>query len=331
METVKTDRTAFSEVYEPIREELARVRALLEQEFSGRPDGVSGPLGHISSYGGKQIRPALVLLAGKCCGELNEGHVYLGAVVELVHTATLVHDDILDRADRRRGLPTVHTAWGTETSVTLGDYLFSRAFQVLARFDGELCLPLLTRATNRMCEGELTQFRSRFDPAPTEAAYLAIAEQKTASLFGVSAQLGARLSGAPARQTERFCQFGLKLGLAFRIADDCLDIVGDEDLVGKTLGTDLGRGTSTLPIIRLMEQLSPSARQRLELAARTGRSGTLLAEFRELAQQHGVIASSLDTARELARRAQREIGSLPDSASCRSLHRLCERVASREH
>lgn len=318
------------DIYAPVRAELSRVEEVLAEELAVHAPRVRELLEHVTSYRGKRMRPALALLTAKCLGRLGEGHIFLATIVELIHTATLVHDDILDEAQMRRGIPTVSAKWGTEISVLLGDYLFSRAFSVLARFDGAACLGQLTRTTNMMCEGELVQLRSRYDLDLDESLYLHIAELKTAALCGVSARLGARLAGAPAEVEESFYQFGLKLGTAFQITDDCLDITGTENVVGKSLGTDLTQGKLTLPAIRLLQRLSPSERAEVAQMVQQGFPAPQRARFQELARKHASVESSLETARQLLLEGRAHLRNVPESAAKRSLYCLCDYILARE-
>ncbi len=203
--------------------------------------------------GGKRLRPALLLLAAKACGQVNAQHLTLAAVVEMVHTATLVHDDVLDEASVRRHLATVNARWDNEASVLLGDFLFSHAFYLASTLESTLACQLIGRATNVVCEGEIRQKGSRGDFALDEATYFEILDAKTAALCACCCQLGAHFAGADESMTQRLTQFGRKLGIAFQIADDLLDVVGNETTVGKSLGTDLEKQKPTLPLIRALQ------------------------------------------------------------------------------
>lgn len=287
-------------------------------------------MAHVSSFRGKRLRPALALLAGKCFGETDGAHIHLSVFVELIHTATLIHDDILDEAELRRGIPTVSAKWGTGISVLLGDYVFSKAFSVFSQFDGMSCLPYVAETTNLMCEGELMQLHCRYDMDLTEELYLKIAEQKTASLCGLSARLGARLAGASEPETEALRRFGLRFGLAFQLTDDCLDLMGRERVVGKSLGTDLMQGKLTLPTIRLIKMLAPEEREEVAGIIRDGFPEHSRPRLRELATRYGAVESSLETARQLVREGQQALGCIPDSPARQSLIGLADIILSRE-
>src|SRR5262249_40256168 len=212
---------------------------------------------HSSELRGKRLRPALVLLAGQACGGTRPAHPVVAAVVEMIHTATLVHDDILDEASVRRHAATVNAEWGNETAVLLGDYLFTHAFHLAASLDSTRACRWIGHATNKVCEGEMQQVHHRGDLDLDEAGYFAIIEGKTAELTAVSCRLGASSAGASDATVAGLERYGRNLGIAFQIADDVLDIWGDERVTGKSLGTDLEKQKLTLPIILLLRLVEP--------------------------------------------------------------------------
>ncbi|MDP6358062.1 MAG: polyprenyl synthetase family protein [Planctomycetota bacterium] len=320
----------LQDIYAPVQDDLQRVEELLDRELSAHSGKIKDLLDHVTSFRGKRMRPALALLAGKCFDRVDTAHIYAGSVMELIHSATLVHDDILDEAQIRRGIPTISAIWGTEISVLLGDYIFSRAFAVIAEFDGSVCLPYITRTTDKMCEGELIQLKSRYDLDLTEEMYLKIAELKTASLCALSTQLGALLAGADRDSVDSFYEFGLKLGLAFQITDDCLDITGEEDIVGKSLGTDLGQGKLTLPAIRLLQRLDGDRRNEIKALMQDGLSDESRPLFRELIQEYCTVESSLDTAGALIEEGWQRLEDVPDSDAKQGLRALGEYILSRD-
>lgn len=231
---------------------LERVEHRLQQELQSRYECLAPILRHGVLLGGKRLRPALVLLAGGAGGQISETHVVIATVLEMIHTATLVHDDVLDGADQRRHLPTVNAKWDQQTSILLGDYLFAQSFYLAASLgDVDVC-QLIGEAARQVCEGELRQIHSQGDLELDEQAYLSIIHGKTAELCAVACRLGAKYAGAREQEIESLQQFGTALGIAFQIADDYLDLWGDVGQTGKTLGTDLLQGKLTLPIIRLL-------------------------------------------------------------------------------
>src|SRR6266568_4164137 len=238
--------------FAPIQSDLEEVERLLAETISSRQSGLSPLISHLEHYRGKRLRPALLLLVARACGRVTPAHHVLGAVVEMIHTATLVHDDVLDEAAVRRHAATINAGWGNQTSILLGDYLFTHAFHLASTVDARACR-LIGEATNRVCEGELHQTVQRGNWTLTERDYLDIVEAKTAELTSCCARLGALYSGAEPEIVESLARYGRWLGIAFQIADDLLDLVGEEKATGKSLGTDVEQQKLTLPLIRLLQ------------------------------------------------------------------------------
>lgn len=243
-------------IYEPIEREIDALNNYLEEEFQSTEPFVHALLMHIARFRGKQIRPACVFLAGKWLGEVSGDHIKTAGVVELIHTATLVHDDVLDDSSLRRRVETVNKRWGERAAVLLGDFIYSRGFSISTEVEG--VSRLLADTTHTICEGELLQIGSTFDTTLSEERYNEIIRKKTASLYAMSCRVGGMLAGGGNKELAALEQFGEKLGMAFQIADDALDITGEEHVVGKSLGTDLKKGKMTLPLIRLRDTLQGS-------------------------------------------------------------------------
>ncbi|MFQ5655812.1 MAG: polyprenyl synthetase family protein [Planctomycetota bacterium] len=239
--------------YRPIEREMEALNRLLHTEFRSPEPFLEELLVHIACFRGKQIRPACLFLAARCVGDTSESHITSGAVVELIHTATLVHDDLLDDARLRRRVETVNKRWGERAAVLLGDFIYSRGFSLSTEVEG--VSKLLADTTHTICEGELLQVGSAFDTTLCEDRYNEIIHKKTAVLYGMASRIGAMLAGAREEHARIFESFGNSLGMAFQISDDALDLTGDEGVVGKSLGTDLKMGKMTLPLIRLREAL----------------------------------------------------------------------------
>lgn len=235
---------------------LADVEKIFAEELDSRQACVRDVYMHITRFRGKRLRPVLVLLSAAATGEINHDHKVLAAVVEMIHTATLVHDDVLDDADTRRHVATVNARWNNETSVLFGDYLFTHAFHLAASLSSTRACRLIGKATNVVCEGELTQISERGNFDLTEDRYLEIINGKTAELCAVSCQLGALHADATEEQVIALAEYGRALGMAFQIADDVLDLMGTEDKTGKSLGTDLQKQKLTLPLIRLLHTIT---------------------------------------------------------------------------
>jgi octaprenyl-diphosphate synthase len=261
--TVPSAAQTLQALYAPIAAELAAVEEVLKNEMRSDFPYVDELVRYGNMLGGKRLRPALLLLAAKAVGEVTPAHHVLGAVVEMIHTATLVHDDVIDEANTRRHLATVNARWDNQASVLLGDFLFTHAFYLSSTLDTVFACRTIGRATNIVCEGELRQKGNRGNFELDEAQYTAIIEAKTAELTACSSLLGAHYAGADAALAERFSLYGRHLGIAFQIADDLLDVLGSEAVTGKSLGTDLDQQKPTLPIIRLLQRVSSEEREKL--------------------------------------------------------------------
>src|SRR5262245_54409941 len=263
---------------------------------------------HLKHYRGKRLRPAVLLLAAKACGGVRPAHHTLAAAVEMVHTATLVHDDVLDNAFVRRHAKTVNAAWGEKTAVLMGDMLFTHAFHLTSTVDARAC-SLIGEATNRVCAGELRQVCERGNLNLTEADYFAMIDGKTASLVECSARLGAEYAGATAAVADRLAAFGRCLGLAFQIADDLLDLTGHEQSTGKTLGTDLAQRKLTLPLIDCLNRLPATEAE--ELRNQLGQELVEPDQVRAALTRTGSVLYATKKAEDFAAKAKRELAGLP--------------------
>ena len=281
-----------------------------------------GPLiQHLKHYRGKRLRPSLLLLTARACGAVAPAHHVLAAAVEMIHTATLVHDDVLDEAVVRRRLPTVNAEWGNKTSILLGDMLFTHAFHLTSTVDGRAC-GIIGSATNRVCAGELRQVCQGGNLDLTEADYFAIIEGKTAALTECCCRLGALYAGVLDEVAECMANFGRGLGVAFQIADDLLDLTGNERAAGKTLGTDLAQRKLTLPLIHCLNALPGSEARALRESIRENVGHRVLAAL----ERTESLRYARRRAESLARSARLELDCLPRS-ECRtileSLHDWC--------
>lgn len=257
-------REFFGRLYGPIEASLAAVEERIALELQSPYEAVGELLRHGTQLGGKRLRPALTLLAGSSVGTVTQDHVVLGTVIEMVHTATLVHDDVLDDAETRRHVPTVNAKWNDHTSILLGDYLFAQSYRLAATLSSTTACRWIGEAARLVCEGELRQVLQRDVLDLDEDTYFDIIRGKTAELCRVACELGAEYSGADAAAVAALGRYGNAVGIAFQIADDYLDLWGDDDTVGKTLGTDVEQGKITLPLIRMMATASEPDRRRIE-------------------------------------------------------------------
>ncbi|MBT8483978.1 MAG: polyprenyl synthetase family protein [Phycisphaerales bacterium] len=292
--------------------ELEEVKIIFERQLASELSAVNGLCVHIEQYRGKMLRPTLVLLSGlSVLGDepLTPAHRTVAAVTEMIHMATLVHDDVLDEAEVRRRGATVNHLWGNETAVMLGDYLISNAFHLCSTIGDPAINLALGEVTNTLCEGELAQLHHRDDFGLDEATYLEIIRRKTASLIGACCQLGAQLAGAPTATTAALGRVGIALGIAFQIQDDLLDLLGNEAVVGKTLGLDLSKGKLTLPVIAHLSEASPAQRATTLRALETGDATTVRTALRD----SGAVAYAQTAARRFVDDARAELTTLPAS------------------
>jgi octaprenyl-diphosphate synthase len=312
----------------PIASDLEEVERILARVLRSRYEAVSEVVAHVRHYRGKRLRPVLLLLTARACSRVAPAHHTLGAVVEMIHTATLVHDDVLDGANVRRHVPTVNARWGNHTSVLMGDYLFTHAFHLASTLDDVRACRLIGAATNRVCEGEMCQGLQRGNFDLTEDDYFDVIDGKTAELIACCCHLGALFSGASPEVVNSLTRFGRWVGQAFQIADDVLDLVGEEQATGKSLGTDLDQQKMTLPLIRLLAEGPAGLAERVRQILRSSAGNK-----RELLKPCLAESDGIDYARrraeELAGRARKELQCLPPSL-CRSiLEAVAERVVHR--
>ncbi len=316
-------------IYEPIRTEMESVELMLRRELSNEVPFVDELLKHSWLLGGKRIRPAFLLLCGASCGTIGQSHRQIAAALEMIHTATLIHDDILDEALTRRHRATANSTWGNKTSVLLGDYLFTHSFHIASLAESCEALRMLAVASNRVCEGEMRQnaWQGKFDL--TEADYLLMITEKTAELCGVSCRLGAFLSGASQEQADNYESYGRGLGVAFQVIDDVLDLVGKPNQVGKTLGTDLVNQKPTLPVIHCLQNMDPTLQEefKLILADPSSNCDTLM----PFLDKTDSIAYARSVAENHAKEAIEFAESLPTNPAATSLRGLAEFVLRRSH
>lgn len=310
---------------------LERVEQRLQQELISEDPRVDAVVRHGYRLGGKRLRPALVLLSGQAIGETTPAHELLGVVVEMIHTATLVHDDVLDEASLRRHVDTVNARWGNEKSVLLGDFLFSHAFYLASTIDADAATAcrLIGRSTNRVCHGELRQTLSEGDLELSQEDYFAIIDGKTAELCACCCRLGALYAGAGADEADAMESFGRNLGMAFQIADDLLDLTGDEETTGKTTGADLAKQKMTLPLIYARDCLVNGPRVSLEAWLREP-SERSRAEVAKLVEAVGGFAYAQRIAVEYAERAVTDLGSIRESEAKQTLAMLARFASRRE-
>jgi len=313
---------------------LAADRAEVDRVLHGALDSDVVLIRQVAQYivesGGKRLRPALVVIAARACGYAGRDHYTLAAVVEMIHTATLLHDDVVDESKLRRGIATANATFGNAASVLVGDFLYSRAFQLMVGVGSMRVLDILSNATNVIAEGEVLQLINSGDAALDEETYLAVIRRKTAKLFEAAAELGATLGEASTETARSLACYGMHLGTAFQLVDDVLDYSGEISAIGKNLGDDLAEGKMTLPLIRAIAIGSATDAALIRDAITRGR----LAEFQPVLDVL-MRTGALDYAREAAMRESEAaaacVAGLPDSPDRRNLLELAAFAARRTY
>ena len=313
---------------DPITAHLARVEVALTEQIRGFDPGVTDYVDYVLGVAGKRLRPALALLAGGTTGRISDEHITLGVIVELIHVATLVHDDVLDEANLRHGLTTSNSRWGNEISVLLGDCLFAHALSLAASYPTTIVCRRVSESTNTVCAGEILQTQRRFDLDLAVDKYLEIIDMKTGALFAVSCELGAELNGAPAHVVKQMHEFGSSLGIAYQIYDDCVDIFGQERQAGKSLGTDMKKGKLTLPWLLLLQHTPADSRQEIgDLIFRGAPSER--ARLLSLVNGNGVLPESLATVQKYIARAEAKLADLPVDIYSRTFGGLLDFISGK--
>ncbi len=291
-------------------------------------------VGDVSRYiiaaGGKRLRPALLLLCAGALGCATQQRYDLAAVVEFIHTATLLHDDVVDESVMRRGNATANETFGNAASVLVGDFLYSRAFQMMVDVQNMRIMQVLADATNIIAEGEVMQLMNMHNAALDETSYLQVIRSKTAKLFEASARVGAILAGASPEMQSACAEYGQALGTAFQVIDDVLDYAGEAQTMGKNLGDDLREGKATLPLISAMQRGSPEQRQLIKTAIETG-GMAMLDQVVDIVKSTGAIEVSREAAAQEARRAMAAAQRLPANAHSACLIELAEQLLRRDH
>jgi octaprenyl-diphosphate synthase len=305
----------------PVADALLKVERHLADELRSPHEDLAPVLQHGTQLGGKRLRPALVLLTGAAVGPLTNDHVVLGTVVEMVHTATLIHDDVLDDAETRRHVATINSQWDSHTSILVGDYLFAQSFRLAATLSSTRACQMVGEAARLVCEGELRQVLARDMLNISEQDYFAMIRGKTAELCRVACELGAIYSGGTQTIVDAMGRYGDALGIAFQVADDFLDLWGDDRTVGKTLGTDIGQGKMTLPLIRLRNTLPKSQWDRISNIL-SGPAADRLDAVMPILQKSDARSYTRRIAESFKQQAINSLDSLPDSGAKQSLVEL---------
>ncbi len=309
-------------------EDMAAVNRLIQARLSSDVVLINQLGSYIINSGGKRLRPMIVLLAARANGYQGQDHIQLAAVIEFIHTATLLHDDVVDASELRRGQNTANSIWGNEASVLVGDFLYSRAFEMMVELNRMPVMAIMARATNTIAEGEVMQLLNVHEPDVTEEHYLEVIYRKTGTLFEAGSRLGAILGGASDEIVEQMSAYGKHLGNAFQLVDDALDYDGDVAAIGKNIGDDLAEGKPTMPLIYAIRTGTPAQRELLRTVIREG-GRDRIDEVHEAIEKTGAIAYTRRLARNEAEKAKASLSCLPSSEYRQALEALADFAVER--
>ena len=319
-----------SQLFGPVASDFTAINELIESSLHSRVPLVAEIAAYLVQAGGKRLRPLLVLLAARSCGDSSPHPVKLAVAIEFLHTAMLLHDDVVDESTLRRGRRTANAEWGNAASVLVGDFLHSRAFELMVELGNIDVMALISKATNGIAEGEVQQLTLLQNTSTSEADYLEVIYRKTALLFEVSAESGAVLGGASASEAAAYREYGRHLGLAFQLMDDWLDYEGSAQDLGKNTGDDLAEGKVTLPIILALKAAGASDRRILEQAI-TQPGSVAFEDVRCIAERCGGIETTKHRAAAEASLAESALQDLPDSACKSQMIRLSQFAVERSN
>jgi octaprenyl-diphosphate synthase len=313
----------MSPLHQAVADDFAAVNRLIIEKLHSHVELVENIGHYLVEAGGKRLRPLMVLLSAKALGYEGKQHLDLAAIIEFIHTATLLHDDVVDMSNLRRGRPTANAQWGNAPSVLVGDFLYSRAFQMMVAIGNMDIMAILSDATNTISEGEVEQLANARNPALSEASYLQVIDKKTAVLFAAACEVAAVLSGASDQQRQALKAYGHHLGMAFQLVDDALDYTGDVATMGKNLGDDLAEGKPTLPLIHAMQTGTEAQRELIANAIRQG-DASQLHNVLAIAQKTRAVDYTLNKAKEQVSLALRQLETLPPSTYSKAMAEVAE-------
>lgn len=309
--------------HEAVKDDFTAVNQLIIDQLHSDVDLVENIGHYLVEAGGKRLRPLLVLLAANALGYQGKDHLSLAAIIEFIHTATLLHDDVVDVSSLRRGRPTANAQWGNAPSVLVGDFLYSRAFQMMVAIGSMDVMAILSDTTNVIAEGEVQQLVNAKDPNVSEENYFRVIDKKTAILFAAACEVGAVICNATPSQREALKTYGRKVGIAFQLVDDALDYTGDAATLGKNVGDDLAEGKPTLPLIHAMRTGTPEQAEVIAQAIRQGDASQLPAIL-SIVQATGGMTYTLDCARQQVQDALNQLTQLPQNRFTLALKQLAE-------
>lgn len=320
----------FTDLQSLVADELQQTDELIHEKIISDIPLAKNIAEHIVSSGGKRVRPLVVLLSAMACDELNEKAISLAAIIELLHTATLLHDDVIDESTQRRGKPTANENWGNEASVLVGDLLYSRSFQLIASLKHTDITQVIADATSKIVEGEVLQLMHCHDTTTTQETYIEIVKRKTGMLFEVAALAGPILAGADEVVCEAMQTYGSHLGIAFQILDDALDYQGDAELIGKNLGDDLHEGKPTLPLIYVLKH-GDNAQKKVIVDAIRNPEDASLTEVQKIIADTQAIVYCQELAQQMIIIAKQQLSVLKGSPAKQALADLADFVILRNY
>ncbi len=328
---MKPDPQQLQQLLAPVQDGMKRMREVIALQLADASPAVRDMVEHVSRFQGKQLRAALVLLSGDASSNSTDEHASIAAVVEMIHLATLVHDDVLDGAKVRRRVACVNERWDNQVAVLFGDYLYARAFALSTDLSSRLCSRVLAEATRRICIGEIEQAASRYDFEMSQERYEWIAGAKTATLYAAACELGARYPGGHESMGSNMRQFGYELGLAFQIIDDCLDLTASQEQAGKSVGTDVADGKVTLPVLWVYQRADEARRARIRDCYTLEGLEDRVQRLHEVCELSAGVEFARARANELLRSAVARLALLPSGASRGALESVAGFVLARDH
>jgi octaprenyl-diphosphate synthase len=326
---LKEEKPDIDSVFDLCAQEMSEVNSLIRNSLDSNVVLIRQIAEYIIGSGGKRLRPMLVILSTHACGYQGGQHINLAAIIEFIHTATLLHDDVVDESDLRRGKESAHAVWGNAASVLVGDFLYSRSFQMMVEIDSMRVMEVLSDATNTIAEGEVEQLLNMHDPEISQERYFSVIEKKTAKLFEAACQLGAVLAGRPELETA-MAEFGRELGAAFQVTDDVLDYMSDAETLGKNSGDDLAEGKPTLPLILCREQADEKSRRLIDESIHQG-DREQLDRIVAMIRDGGALEQAMQLARGRADAALTVLDSLAPSPWKDAMETLAKYSVTRDY
>ena len=320
---------SLEKIFRSYEKELRTTEQRIKDLFKSPVSSIPMIGEYILDGGGKRLRPLILILSSELANYRGDDRLTLAGIVESIHTASLLHDDVVDGADKRRGKTPAHSVWGNQIVILVGDFLYANALRLAVLQENQRVMEALSEATTRMTEGEILQLSKTGDPEISEKDYLDIVSAKTGALLSAACRIGAILGALPAEKESALARFGMKTGIAFQMADDILDYMADEDELGKRLGKDLKEGKITLPLIHLLRVAADKEREEVKGIIKDGFKRNGLRKMLKLFKKYETIESSLERARELIADAKNELTAFADSPSKKALNAIADYTLSR--